>query len=187
METQTFITSRKKHGHTFLTAWRVQVESAEIPEAIKFDRWYKVLAPFITKVERWAIQSDIHLPEYPDHNWDEKAKLVWPDRCLVIHTKFGTACVIEFTGGSAIQGITVNGERKPKALTLGTWKKYGSKRGHGMSYLRAMAGLGRCSSPETGSDICEFEAVSWLTQGDAYAPETHKATSALYATAEAAS
>lgn len=170
----------KRTGHVSRMAYHVEISSAELPESVKNDRWYKVLAPFITKVEQWAVQSDIggHA-----HNWAEKAKLVWPDRTFVVHTKFGTATIVMFRDGSAIQGITVHGRKKAKAYTLGTWRKYGHKRGHGMQQLRAAAGMGLCSSPEAGRDICEWEAVGRLTS--AFAGEAdHRATSALYAAVE---
>jgi hypothetical protein len=50
----------------------------------------------------------------------------------------------------------VLGGLRGKSMTLGTWRKYGGKRGHGMAYLRALTGMGRCTSPESGRDICEF-------------------------------
>lgn len=186
METQTFTTTRKKHGHTFSTAWRVAVEASKLAESCKGDRWYKAMAPFITKVEQWSIQSDMLLQGSAvptEAEWAEKAKHQWPDKIMVVHTKFGTACITMFQGGSAISGMTVNGPRKATSKTLGTWRKYGSKRGHGMGYLRAMAGLGRCTSPEAGRDVCEFEAMCRLTQGG-YEAADHKATSAIYAVVE---
>jgi hypothetical protein len=176
--THDFTTTRTRRGHTSSYAYHVVVEAAELPESVKKDRWYKVLAPFITKVERWSVQSDIggHA-----HNWAELAKSIWPDRPYVIHTKFGTAAVVVFESCSALQGIMVRGSgRKSKAHTMGTWRKYGTKRGHGMAYLRAAAGMGLCSSPESGRDISEFEAVSYLAFGT-FAEMAHAPTRALYA------
>lgn len=178
----TFITSRTKFDRTFRTAWRVQVEAAELPESVKKDRWYRVLSPFITKVERWSVQQDMLLDGHSTpttEQWDEKAKSHWPDRTLVIHTKFGTGCVVLFEGHSDLQGITVASGRKAKAFTMGTWRKYGVKRGHGMQYLRAAAGMGLCGSPEKGRDICELEAVAHLAFGS-YAEPTFAPTRALY-------
>jgi predicted secreted protein len=182
METTCFITSRTKHDRTFRTAWRVQVEESELTDKQKNGRWYQVLASFITKVERWSIQSDMLLEgkQAPTHQeWGEKAKSQWPSCCTVIHTKFGTGVVIQFEGGSDLQGITVAGARKPKALTMGTWRKYGRKRGHGMAYLLAAQGMGLCGSPDSGRDICELEAVAYLAFG-AYAEHTFAPTRALY-------
>ena len=191
--TTTFTTSRTKHGHVFHTAYHVAVEEAELPETVKQDRWYRVLAPFITKVVRWSVQSDTHLPEFPNHDWAQLAKIHFPDRTYVVHTRFGTATIVEFKGHSEIQGMTYKSishefsasrvGHKSKALTLGTWKKYGGKRGHGMQQLRAAYGMGLCTSPESGRDVSEFEAVCRLTQGN-YETADHMATSALYAVVE---
>lgn len=182
--THEFMTSRSKHGHTFHTAHYVAITSGvELPESCKQDRWYKVLAPFITRVELWECQQDMHLPEFPKtRDW---AANKYPDRTYVVHTQQGTATIVMFQGGSAISGITYKSGRKNKALTLGTWRKYGHKRGHGMQQLRAMFGMGLCTSPEAGRDVCEFEAVCRLTR-PGYTEEDHKATSALYAVVEAA-
>jgi hypothetical protein len=191
-----FMTSRtKKIGYqetkTFWTAHYVAITAGvELPESVKNDRWFKVLAPFITRVELWECQSDMHLPEYPKtRDW---AANRFPDRTYVVHTQYGTATIVMFASGSAISGITFKNNRSAKrfnqhlkSMTLGTWRKYGGKRGHGMQQLRAMFGMKLCTSPESGRDICEFEAVCRLTR-PGYEAQDHKATQALYAVVEAA-
>lgn len=178
-----FETSRKIRatGHVSKTAYHVEISAAELPESVKKDRWYKVLAPFITKVESWSVQSDIggHT-----HNWAELAKRIYPDRTFVVHTKYGTAAIKQFENHTDIQGITAVEGRKPKAFTMGTWRKYRTKRGWGMAYLRAAHGMGLCGSPESGRDICEFEAICRLTQGSYAAEGQFAATRALYAAVE---
>jgi len=169
METQTFITSRKKFDRTFLTQWRVTSQPAELTEAQKATRWYQVIGQSILAVTKVSVQSELHLEGHAlktEADWEDHAKRIFPETYTVIHTAHGTACIVQFEVAT-IQGITMNGggRSKPKAFTLGTWRKYGSKRGHGMAYLRAMAGMGRCTSPESGRDICEFEAWVRLTTG----------------------
>jgi len=186
--THEFMTSRsKKIGYretqTFWTAHYVAITQTELPESCKNDRWYKVLAPFITAVELWECQSEMHLPEFPKkRDW---AANKHPDRTYLVHTPYGTATIVMFASGSAISGITFKSGRKNKALSLGTWRKYGSKRGHGMQQLRAMYGMKICTSPDSGRDVCEFEAVCRLTRAGYEAPD-HKATQALYEVVEAA-
>jgi len=131
----------------------------------KSSRWFKAVGSLITRVEKVSVQSDMLLEGYApktEAEWAEHAKLIWPTTYTVIHTAKGSACVVDFQSGSDIAGVIVSRGRKPKALTLGTWRKYGSKRGHGMAWLRAEFGLGRCTSPEAGRDVCAGEAYGRL-------------------------
>jgi hypothetical protein len=165
--------SKRKNGYVHHRAFHVVIKSdVELSESVKAARWYPELAPAIVRVEQWTIQSDLHMPG-TQHDWAEKAKLVWPTTQYVVHTQFGSAVITEIPAdhwnpaGAAISGIIfkAQGQRKGKALTLATWRKYGRKRGHGMAYLHAAYGLGYCTSPDLGSDICEQEAVERLIRG----------------------
>lgn len=159
MQTE-FITSRSKHGHIFYTAWRVQVEAiSDIPEHMKLCRWYPEFGHMIKAVRRVKVQSDMYLPEYPDKIISDHSPV---DTYIEIETDHAIACIVDFVSGADIQGVIVKGGRKPKSYTLGTWRKYGCKRGHGMGWLRSKFGRGLCKSPESGSDICPAEAYRLL-------------------------
>lgn len=163
MET-TFISTRKKSGRTFSTQWRVRTEDSELTEAHKAAAWFTAIGSYVTKVEKVTIQSDILLSGCEPKTaaqWDEHAKVIWPDVFTVIHTEHGSACIVEYRLGGQVAGVIANG----KSFTLGTWRKYGIKRGHGMSWLRSEHAQKRCTSPERGSDICEFEAWVRLAKG----------------------
>ena len=173
METKTnkFITSRKSHGRVFLTQWRIVTGPCELTEEHKTSRWFKAFGSAITKVEKVSVQSDMLLTGptstvKTEAEWAEHAKVIWADVFTIVHTSHGSACIVNFTGGSEVSGFI--GRRlkgRDKAKTLGTWRKYGSKRGHGMSWLRAMAGQKLCTSPESGRDICPGEAYDRLAEG----------------------
>jgi hypothetical protein len=165
METK-FITSRVKHNHTFYTGWSYTVESAEIPEALKFDRWYKAFGDKIIAVRRVTVQQEMSLNgEMPNFNTHFCPKETY----LEVETATAIACIVEFVSGSDVQGVIVKGGRKAKSHTLGTWRKYGCKRGHGMAWLRAKQGLKQCTSPESGSDICPGRAYEMLGSANAWA------------------
>jgi len=168
--TQTFTSSRKKHDHTFYTQWRVTTSPGELTEAHKASRWYAAFGSDITKVERVSVQSEMLLegrPAKTEADWADHAKAIRPSIYTVVHTRYGNACIVDYQNDySDVAGVIVSRPRgKAKSLTLGTWKKYGSKRGHGMAWLRAMAGQKFCTSPDSGRDICPAEAYNRLSEG----------------------
>jgi hypothetical protein len=146
MTTQEFITSRTKHDHVFFTAWRVQTETlSDVPEHMKMCRWFPEFGGKIKAVRKVSIQSDMHLPEFPKSITDKTHMETY----IEIETDHAIACIVDFVSGAEVGGVIVKGGKKCCSKTLGTWRKYGSKRGHGMSWLRAKFGLGLCKSPES--------------------------------------
>lgn len=167
--TQTYTSSRKKHGRTFYTQWRVTSSPGELTEAHKASRWYAAFGAEITRVERVSVQSDMLL-----EGRSAKTEAEWADHAAhlasnytVVHTRYGKACIVDYQNDySDVAGVVVSRPRgKAKSLTLGTWKKYGAKRGHGMAWLRAMYGQKSCTSPEAGQNICPAEAYNRLSEG----------------------
>lgn len=147
--------------HISHTMWEVKRETlTSVPEEMRKDRWFQYVGAHILKVTKVTVRSDMFMPEYPreipSHNWG--------DSYIEIQTALGTACVVQFKGHSDIQGVVLNNGRKtPKAHTMGTWRKYGHKRGHGMSWLRYQHAQKTCTSPESGKDMWEHEAYTALT------------------------
>lgn len=62
-----------------------------------------------------------------------KGESSWNDTYFEVVTPFGKGCVIDFQDGSELAAFIPN---SGKALITGCWKKYGSYRGHAVSYLR---------------------------------------------------
>ena len=162
MTIKTFTTSHKKSGHMFLTQWRVATEPGSLTEAHMGSDWFRAVGAGILGIEKMTIQHEVLLDGSTPKTEEQWAACTRFETYTVIHTFHGSACIIDFVDRSEMGGVVVNGGRKPKSLTLGTWRKYGDKRGHGMSYLRALAGRGLCTSPERGRDVCRAEAYGRL-------------------------
>lgn len=158
-----FLSSYRKNNHTFHTAWRVQTEVlSDVPEHMKVCRWYPELSHLIKAVRRVSIQSDVYLPAYPDNTLTENSPV---NTYIEIETDHAIACIVDFATGAEVGGVIVKSGftlAKRRAMTLGTWRKYRAKRGHGMAWLRAKFGRGLCKSPESGSDVCPAEAYATL-------------------------
>lgn len=170
MTTQKFITNRTKKlgdGTTriFHTMWEVTTEElSDVPEHMKVCRWYPEFGGKIKAVRRVNVRSDIYMPEHPSteipsHNWG--------DTVIEIETDHAIACIVDFTSGAEVGGVIVKGSARGRGknlcMTLGTWRKYGHKRGHGMAWIRAKFHQGLCKSPESGSDVCPAEAYATLS------------------------
>lgn len=170
MNTQDFTSSRVKAGHTFYTQYRVITDTAELTETHKASRWFKAFGHQITAVRKVSIASDIFVPGRTPPDFNSKM-MPWA-HYIEVETPFAIACIVDFYDcPSDVRGLILKDGRSDKtntAKTLETWRKYGSKRGLGMSWLRAKHGLGWCKSPESGRDICCAEAYERLATGRQY-------------------
>lgn len=166
--TQIFTASRKvKGGRVLRTAYHVTSVPHELTDSEKGSRWMAEFGAAITKVERVKIGSHTFLTDEPV-DW-ASPYIIW-DTYTVITTTWGQCCIVEFQDGyHEVQGIVFSTlatlGRKMECRTLGTWRKYGQKRGHGMKWLRMMAAAGQCKSPESGRDICPAEAYDRMGGG----------------------
>ena len=166
--TVTFPVSRKMNGHVFHEQWRVTTSPGELTEAHKSSRWYADFGSEITKVEKVEVLAQYSEGVKTEEEWAEHARhRGGPSKYTVVTTPYGSTCIVDFVNNwSDVCGAIINRPgKRAKALTVGTSRKYGQKRGHGMAWLLAMAGQKRCTSPRSGRDVCPAEAYNRLSEG----------------------
>lgn len=160
MKITEFTKVENKRGRTPSTwAYRMESEPSELSAEQKASRWYAAFGESVIEVTRVRVAIEM-LFGGKAQDWSSKS-VCW-DTYTVVCTAFGFACIVDFKDGSEVQGFIAAASGKAPCMTLGTWRKYRAKRGHGMAWLRIHAALGLCKSPEKGRDVCPAEAYAAL-------------------------
>lgn len=98
---------------------------------MKAHRWYQEVGAHITKVCKVTVSRAMM---YPSEGEMKTAEHTYPQTYIEVHTQYGRACVTDFTGQSELSGFVGN---DGTARNIGTWKKYGRVRGHGVAWMYA--------------------------------------------------
>lgn len=129
METTTFISTRKRNGHTFQTEVTVTRTPGSVSELrMTRGRYWDYMGDHITEVSKVTVsQRNIYSNgDVEDTSYDTTY--------TEIVTPFGKGCIIDFESGPELCGfIPTTG----KALIYGCWKKYGQYRGHAIAWFKA--------------------------------------------------
>lgn len=147
------------------TTYKVTSETIELTAQQQTTRWFKAFGHAILSVRKVQIQC-AH-DKMGEVDWNSGYLPV--DSYIEIETANAIGCIVEFKEYSDVQGVVLkrSTKRERKAFTLGTWRKYNGKRGHGMAWSRLQVAKGLSTSPETSADICAAQAYDLLAGGRA--------------------
>lgn len=117
----TFIETIKRLG-SVTTAITVSREPVNLTK-YRFERprWFDYIADHITECFTVTVSF-------------RTGTTTWTDTYFEVVTPYGKGCVIDYEHSSELEAFIPN---SGKALIHGCWKKYGSYRGHAVSYMRA--------------------------------------------------
>jgi hypothetical protein len=126
MTPSTFVETSKNRAGSWTTKITVSREPVNLTKyRMERPRWFDYVGDVITECFKVTVTFGeeclgCHAP--------------WTDTYFEVVTPYGKGCVIDYEHSSELEAFIPN---SGKALIHGCWKKYGSYRGHAVSYMRA--------------------------------------------------